>query len=70
MRAADIVQVVGSHHGLWMTWNTFLALVPLGLALILFQRMSRAAHTTLLCEAWREGISGGRTRRWSSARRA
>ena len=40
--------MVVSRHGLWMTWNTFLALVPLGLALILFQRMSRAARATLL----------------------
>lgn len=46
--AADIIRVVVSRHGLWMTWNTFLALVPLGLALILFHRMSRTARTTLL----------------------
>ena len=31
-----------------MTWNTFLALVPLGLALILFHRMSRAMRITLV----------------------
>lgn len=43
-----MVRVVVSRHGLWMTWNTFLGLVPLGLALILFQRMSRSARTTLL----------------------
>jgi uncharacterized membrane protein len=46
--AADVVRVVVSRHGLWMTWNTFLALVPLGLALLLFHRTSRAARTTLL----------------------
>ena len=46
--AADIVRVIVSRHGLWMTWNTFLALVPLGLALILFLRMSRAARAVLL----------------------
>ncbi len=61
-----------SRHGLWMTWNTFLALVPLGLALILFVRMSRTARVTLLALSvltgpaalvgavllWSEGSSG------------
>ena len=40
--------MVVSRHGLWMTWNTFLALVPLGLALILYLRMSRGARAALL----------------------
>ena len=49
-QGADDLRVIGRTHGIWMTWNLFLALIPLGLATALFRDGRRRSL------AWWSGV--------------